>query len=45
VLIDIAGPHVLVIEGDVLDELAAGHRLVELSDGEFGWATTTAPRE
>ena len=39
VLIDIAGPHALVIEGDVLDELAAGHRLVELSDGEFGWVT------
>jgi SseB protein N-terminal domain len=37
VLIDVAGPHRLVIEGEILGELAAGHRLVELSDGEFGW--------
>ena len=28
----------LVIEGEVLDSLAAGHRLVETADGEFGWA-------
>ncbi|WP_375432515.1 SseB family protein [uncultured Friedmanniella sp.] len=43
VLVDVAGPHPLVIDGDVLDALAAGHRLVELdsSQGEgeqFGWA-------
>jgi SseB protein N-terminal domain len=37
VLIDMAGPHAFVIEGEVLGELAAGHRLVELTDGEFGW--------
>jgi hypothetical protein len=37
VLIDVAGPHPLVIEGEVLAELAAGHRLVELADGQFGW--------
>ncbi|HJV14000.1 MAG TPA: SseB family protein [Propionibacteriaceae bacterium] len=37
VLIDLAGPHRLVIEGAILGELAAGHRLVELPDGEFGW--------
>jgi SseB protein N-terminal domain len=37
VLIDVAGPHPLAIEGDVLGELASGHRLVELADGEFGW--------
>jgi hypothetical protein len=37
VLIDAAGPHALVIDGEVLTELAAGHRLVELADGEFGW--------
>jgi SseB protein N-terminal domain len=37
VLIDVAGPHALVIEGEVLGELAAGHRLVELAEGEFGW--------
>jgi hypothetical protein len=37
VLIDLAGPHTLVLEGDILAELASGHRLVELADGEFGW--------
>jgi hypothetical protein len=37
VLIDVAGPHAFVIDGEVLGELAAGHRLVELADGEFGW--------
>jgi hypothetical protein len=37
VLIDVAGPHALLIEGEVLEELAAGHRLVEFADGEFGW--------
>jgi hypothetical protein len=37
VLIDVAGPHQFVLEGQVLGELAAGHRLVELADGEFGW--------
>ena len=37
VLVDVAGPHALVLEGEVLSELAAGHRLVELADGEFGW--------
>lgn len=37
-LIDFAGPHPLVVDGEVLSELAAGHRLVELDDGSFGWA-------
>ena len=45
VLIDVAGPHALVIEGEVLQELAAGHRLVELPDGDFGWVTAVLPRE
>lgn len=36
-LIDIAGPHSLVIDGDVLAELAAGHRLTETAPGMFGW--------
>jgi hypothetical protein len=45
VLIDVAGPYALVIEGEVLTELAAGHRLVELSDAEFGWVTAAVPRE
>lgn len=38
VLIDIGGPCPLVIDGEVLRELAAGHRLVELEAGQFGWA-------
>jgi SseB protein N-terminal domain len=45
VLLDVAGPHALVIEGEVLQELAAGHRLVELSDDEFGWVQAVVPRE
>jgi hypothetical protein len=40
-LVDFAGPHALVIEGDVLAELALGHRLVELPGGEFGWAVSS----
>jgi hypothetical protein len=42
VLIDAAGPHAFVIEGEVLGELAAGHRLVELADGQFGWVIAAA---
>ena len=38
VLVDYAGPAALVIEGEVLASLAAGHRLVETGAGEFGWA-------
>lgn len=38
VLVDYAGPHSLVIDGEVLAQLAQGHRLVELPGGEFGWA-------
>jgi hypothetical protein len=38
VLVDFAGPAALVIEGEVLVALAAGHRLVETPDGGFGWA-------
>jgi hypothetical protein len=38
VLVDVAGPHPLVVEGEVLDALAVGHRLVEVEPGEFGWA-------
>jgi hypothetical protein len=37
VLVDCASPASLVVEGDLLDQLAAGHRLVETSPGEFGW--------
>lgn len=44
-LVDFAGPHPLVIEGDVLGQLALGHRLVEIADGEFGWAMSRSARE
>jgi hypothetical protein len=37
VLLDVAGPHPLSIEGEVLDRLAAGQRLVEVGPAEFGW--------
>lgn len=37
ILVDVAGPHPLVIERGLIDELAQGHRLVELPDGGFGW--------
>jgi hypothetical protein len=40
-VIDPAGPHTLAIEGDVLQELAAGHRLLETEPNEFGWAVPT----
>jgi SseB protein N-terminal domain len=36
-LVDPDGPYPLVIEGDLLDQLAAGHRLVSLPGGQFGW--------
>ncbi|HEY0238594.1 MAG TPA: SseB family protein [Friedmanniella sp.] len=42
VLVDVAGPHPLAVDGEVLDALALGHRLVELEPGEFGWAVTVA---
>lgn len=37
-VVDVAGPHPLVIAEEVLAELAQGHRLVELGQGDFGWA-------
>lgn len=44
VLVDVAGPHPLVLEGEVLEALARGHRLVDLGDG-FGWAMPTADQD
>ncbi len=38
IVVDVAGPHPLVVDGDLLGRLASGHRLVEASSGEFGWA-------
>lgn len=37
VLVDCAGPASLALDGEVLEQLAAGHRLVEMAPGEFGW--------
>jgi hypothetical protein len=37
VLVDVAGPHPLAIDGEVLDALAAGRRLIEAEGGEFAW--------
>lgn len=42
ILVDLAGPSSLVIERDLVDELAAGRRLIELEDGGFGWLYATA---
>lgn len=42
-LVDFAGPSPLVIEGEVLAELARGHRLVEVGTDEFGWAMAQSP--
>jgi hypothetical protein len=45
VLVDCAGPASLVVEGELLDQLAAGHRLVETSPGEFGWMVSAGTPE
>ncbi len=36
-LVDVAGPAPLEIGPDLLEHLAAGERLVEVSRGDFGW--------
>lgn len=36
-IVDLAGPAPLVIEGSVLENLALGRRLVRLPDDSFGW--------
>ena len=36
-LVDVAGPVLFVVEGEELGSLAAGHRLVELDGGRWGW--------
>jgi len=37
-LVDVAGPVLFVVEDDDLRSLAAGHRLLRLDDGSWGWA-------
>jgi hypothetical protein len=36
-LVDVAGPVLFTVEDDDLRELAAGHRLLRLEDGRWGW--------
>ena len=38
-LVDVAGPVLFVVQGEDLRSLAEGHRLVQLDDGRWGWAT------
>ena len=45
ILVDVAGPHTLVIEDEVLQSLAAGHRLYETAPDVFGWAVPRRPRQ
>jgi hypothetical protein len=40
-LLDVAGPVMFVVEGEDLDALVAGHRLVPLDGGRWGWARTS----
>ncbi|MFV0406016.1 MAG: SseB family protein [Propioniciclava sp.] len=37
IVIDMAGPAQVVLEGEVVTHLSQGHRLVELDDGGFAW--------
>ncbi len=37
-LLDVAGPVMFVVEGQDLESLAAGHRLVALDGDRWGWA-------
>jgi hypothetical protein len=41
-LVDFAGPHPLVLDGEVLASLAAGRRLVETEPDVFGWLVPPA---
>jgi len=41
-LVDFAGPHPLVLDGEVLASLAAGRRLVETEPEVFGWLVPPA---
>jgi hypothetical protein len=43
-LVDFAGPHPLVLDGEVLASLAAGHRLVETGPAAFGWVVPSDER-
>jgi hypothetical protein len=43
IVIDVAGPHTVVIESDDVQRLAAGHRVVRLDDGTHAWIHPTTP--
>lgn len=43
IVVDINGPTPFVIEGELIAELAAGRRLVELEGGGFGWLYVERP--
>lgn len=40
IVVDVAGPHQVVLGADLVAELAQGRRLVELDEGQFGWLFT-----
>lgn len=41
IVIDVAGPHLLTIEGELIRPLATGNRLMKLSDG-WGWLSVAS---
>ena len=43
IVVDVNGECPVIIEGDLIDHLAAGRRLVELDDGDFGWVWLEQP--
>ena len=43
IVVDVAGPHPLVIEAGLIEQLAAGRRLVRVEDG-WGWLSVSPAR-
>lgn len=43
IVVDVNGPTPLVIETDVIEQLASGRRLVALEDGGWGWLYVERP--
>lgn len=42
IVVDVAGPHLLAIEGELIRPLATGNRLMRLQDG-WGWLSLADP--
>ena len=42
IVVDVAGPHLLTIEGELIRPLATGNRLMKLADG-WGWLSLADP--